>query len=347
MTTISRSVRSLLLFALTILLVWGCSRTLSTTPHLSSEPIQPIQQVANCQSIEHAAGSTKICHQPQKIAVLSPYLLDVLLSLGKQPAGYAGTSIHQGQFDHPAHQIPYLGNRMTTQPINLGDRTYPSLEALALLKPDLIVGELWQGSQGKYDLFSQIAPTILVDDQQGGWQHSLQLVAKAMGRLDAIQPLMSAREQRLIAARQQLSEIVQANPRVLLLSSGDLASGFYAYGQDRSVYSDLLEALGFQITRLHDSLLKTIGTAPLSLEMLPQLDTDMLIVLGWNNDPDQNSLDLKRIQQEWNQTQVLKALPISQTGQVYFMDGHLTMLRGPIAEAYILSDLLKQLTSKT
>ncbi|BAS60161.1 periplasmic binding protein (plasmid) [Leptolyngbya boryana NIES-2135] len=346
MTTISRLVRSLLLFALTILLVWGCNRTLSTTPHLTSEPIQPIQPAANCQSIEHAAGSTKICRQPQKIAVLSPYLLDILLSLGEQPAGYAGTSIGQGQFDHPAHQIPYLGNRIITQPMNLGDRTYPSLEALASLKPDLILGELWQGSQGKYDLFSQIAPTILIDDQQGGWQSNLQLIAKAMGRLDVIQPLMFAREQRMSAARQQLNAIVQANPRILLLSSGDLANGFYAYGQDRSVYSDLLEALGFKMTRLNDSMLEAIGAAPLSLEMLPQLDTDMLIVLGWDSNPNQNSLAWKRLQQKWNQTRLLKALPVSQAGRVYFMDGHLTMLRGPIAEAYILNDLLKQLTSK-
>lgn len=333
---ISQSVRFLLLFGLTVLLIWGCGKTVSPL----SQQVPP----ANCPKVEHDAGTTEICRSPQTIAVLSPYLLDILLSLGEQPAGYAGVSLSQHKFDRPADQIPYLGNRVMTQPINLGDRSRPSLEALALLKPDLILGELWQGSQGNYELFSRIAPTILLDDQQGGWQRSLQQVAKAIDRSDAIEEMMATRQQRIIAARQKLSAVVSAHPRVLLLSAGNLASGFYPYGQERSVYSELLEALGFEIVRLDDALVKTIGTAPLSLETLPQFATDLLIVLGWDQNDDGNLLAWQQLQQEWNQIPVLKALSVTQAGRVYFMDAHPTMLRGPIAEAQILQDLLQRLT---
>jgi iron complex transport system substrate-binding protein len=336
MMMIARLVRSLLLFTLTVLLILGCSRTI---PHMPQQ--KPL--LAACRRIEHDAGSTELCNQPHTIAVLSPYLLDILLSLGEQPAAYASTSLIRDKLDRPEDQIPYLGDRVMTQPINLGDRSRPSLEALALLKPDLILGELWQGSQGQYELFSQIAPTILLDDQQGGWQRSLQQVAEAIGRSENLQQVMDAREQRISEARQKLTAVVKMHPRILLLSSGDLASGFYAFGQERSVYSDLLEALGFQIVRLNEALLRTIGTAPLSLEILPELETDILIVLGWDKNNDLNSHAWQQLQHEWNQIPVLKTMAVSQAARVYFMDAHLTMLRGALAEAQILNDLLQRL----
>lgn len=328
-----RWVRSLLLFALTALLTWGCSRTILTTLPLTLPSI-------HCQP---TAPSTD-CDRPRKIAVLSPYGLDLLLSLGEQPAAYAGVSASRQPFNHPIEQVPYLGRYVTTQPINLGDRASPALEALVLLKPDLIVGETWQGSQGRDKLFSQIAPTLLLDDQQGGWQASLQQLASILDRSNMIPQIMAARNERITQARQKLAEIANAHPRVLLLSSGDLTSNFYAFGQERSIYSDLLETLGFKIVRFDESLLETKDAFQLPAEVLPQLEPDILIVLGWDkNDADNRPLNWRQLQQQWNQSPLLKSMPISQSGRVYFMDAHLTMLRGSLAEAQILNDLLQQL----
>lgn len=339
MIKIDRAIQRILLFVLTMVFVWACSRNIPSTPP------QAVQPAANCQQIEHDAGVAKVCGQPQTIAVLSPYLLDMLLSLDQQPAAYADAYLNQRKFDRPVEQIRYLGGKITTQPINLGDRSRPSLEALSLLKPDLILGEQWQNTQGKYELFSKIAPTILLDDQKGGWKQSIQKVAQAIDHPEKVQQILAAREQQITAARNQLASVVAKHPRVLLLSSGNLSAGFYPYGQDRSVYSELLEALGFQVVRLEESLLKNAGDAPpISVEMLPQLETDSLIVLAWDENDEANATGWKRKQQEWNQIPVLKTLPVSQAGRVYFMDSYLTMMRGPIAEQLILEDLLKQFT---
>jgi hypothetical protein len=56
---------------------------------------------------------------------------------------YTDAYLNQHKFDRPAEQIGYLGSKITTQPVNLGDRSHSSLEALSLLKPDLILGEQW------------------------------------------------------------------------------------------------------------------------------------------------------------------------------------------------------------
>ncbi|NJK52101.1 MAG: ABC transporter substrate-binding protein [Leptolyngbyaceae cyanobacterium SU_3_3] len=278
------------------------------------------------------------------MAVLSPYLLDLLLALGEQPIAYAGVAAGRDKFDRPTEQIPYLGRYVTTQPSNLGNRHNPSLEALVLSKPDLILGERWQGVQGQYELLSKIAPTVLVDDQQGGWQRSLQTVAKVLDRSITLQQVMTARQERVMQARQQLATLTKARPDALLLSSGDLASGFYLYGQERDVYSDLLEALGFRIVRLAKFSQENVNATLLSLEALPQIKADLLIVIGWDKrDATNRPLDWRRLQQEWNQIPVLKVLPVAQAGKVYFMDAYMTMVRGPLAEEHILKDLLQQL----
>jgi iron complex transport system substrate-binding protein len=326
--------RFVFLFALIVLLAWGCSRT---------APVVPQQALFsnNCQAIE---PRTERCNRSRKIAVLSPYGLDLLLSLREQPAAYAGVSASRQPFTRPIEQIPYLGDRVTTQPINLGDRDQPSLEALALLKPDLILGERWQGEHGKGDLLRQIAPTVLLDADQG-WQQNLRQVAQVIDRSNAVQTIMDARQKRIMEARQQLTAMIKAHPRVLLLASGDLASDFYAFGEERSVYTDLLEALGFRIVRLDNSWFNAADTTPLSLKILPQIETDLLIVIGWDKgDVENRPLDWRQIKQQWNQIAVLRALPVSQAGKVYFMDAHLTMVRGSLAETQILADLLQQLT---
>jgi iron complex transport system substrate-binding protein len=327
--------RVLCLFTLIVLLAWGCSKETSQMP-------RSLQSTPDCQQIEHDAGVTQLCGQPRRIAVLSPYMLDLLLSLGEQPIAYAGVAAGRGRFDRPIEQIPYLGSYVTTQPSNLGDRHRPSLEALALSKPDLILGERWQGVQGQYELLSKIAPTVLVDDEQGGWQRSLKTVAKTLDR--SVSRIMAARQERIAQARRQLAAVIDAHPHVLLLGSGNLASGFYPYGQERNVYSDLLEALGFRIVRLDESSLKNIDISLLSLEALPQIRTNLLIVIGWDeSDAKNRPLNRQDFQQEWNQIPVLRALPVTQAGQVYFMDAYATMVRGSLAEAQILSELLQQL----
>lgn len=80
----------------------------------------------HCRTINHDVGSTRVCGQPQRIAVLAPHMLDILLSLGLQPAGYA--EFTTSGIGEPTRHIPVLGPFVTSTPINLGLRNTPSLE---------------------------------------------------------------------------------------------------------------------------------------------------------------------------------------------------------------------------
>ncbi|MBD1874964.1 ABC transporter substrate-binding protein [Nodosilinea sp. FACHB-131] len=294
--------------------------------------------------IAHDAGQTEICGQPFTIVALSPYILDMMLALGVEPAGYAAADVtkdmlQRPKFDNPKQQIPYLGNRLTGQPVNLGDRHSPSLEAIAQLQPDLILGEGWQGTQGKYGLLSKIAPTVLVDDSKDGWQHSVEIVSKTLDKPKQLQQIKADYEAKVSAARAQLASAASKYPRVLLISSGSLSQAIYPYND--TVFSRLLEQLTFQLV---DTKSVLSNNPTISLEILPQLESDITIVVAWNDAEKSDAQGWEKIQQEWNSVPILSQMPASQAERVFFLDARLSTIRGPVAAAAILESYLSFLT---
>lgn len=333
-----RFFQSALLFILMVFLIWSCG---SNPSPIQPEATAPIS--TNCRIIDHAKGQTEICGQLQRVAALSPYILDMILALGVEPAAYAAADVQpellrKSKFENPSEQIPYLGDDVTTQPINLGDRHSPSLETLTQVQPDLILGEVWQGSQGKYELFSQIAPTVLVDDQQGGWQRSIQTLAQALNKESELEQTKATYESEIAQARTQLSSVVAKYPRVLIISSGNLSGEIYTY--HCSEFSRLLEALGFQLASLNDP---ANCDATFSLEVLPQTEADLIFVVAWDTGNQGNAEGWRKRQQEWNQIPLLQKMPASQAGRVYFIDARLSTMRGPLAADAILDLYLDRL----
>lgn len=102
------------------------------SPSLSSE----------CRVIEHDLGETEICGQPERVVALGSYELDLLLSLGIEPVGYAEDGralVGSPQPGKPVVGVKYLGDRLTNKPIHVGTWQAPSLETILKLQPDLIL----------------------------------------------------------------------------------------------------------------------------------------------------------------------------------------------------------------
>ena len=340
MTRLRRLTKSVWLFSLVVLLCWSCAGNTSSTRTSTSDTAA----ASDCRMIDHDAGQTEVCGDPETVVALSPYILDMMLSLGEEPAGYSAADLdpamlRQPKFDRPAEQIPYAGELMRGTPVNLGDRHNPSLEALAQMKPDLIVGEAWQGEQGKYELFSQIAPTILVDDEKGGWQRTIPLVAKALDLEPQVKQINADYEAQVADVRRQLVSVIENHPRILLLSSGDLSSEIYTY--ENSEFSRLLEALGFELVQVKESGLSDVSMV--SIEALPSVDADIVMVLAWDAEDKSDAGARKKRQREWNRSPILQRMPASEAGRVYFIDARLSTFRGPLAANAILDSYLEQL----
>lgn len=338
------SLRLVLLSLLTAFTVIACSANPSA-----------LVQETDCRSVPHAMGTTEVCGSPENIVVLGGHSLDLLLSLGEQPAG-CGTAIpfHAGQvFDQPSEQIPYLGQFITTQPVNVGDRSQPSLEVIAQIQPDLIVGEAG-GNRETYGLLSQIAPTLLWDirTNRGQWQQNLRALALALGDEAEAEAVLAELQQDIAATRETLKPVVAEAPNALVLGANRLASGNIFAITSQSYLGELMEQLGFEMVAPENGK----NSAPLSLEALPELDTaDHVFVLGYSLGDESGSLpedpdpllrqQTSGIKADWRDNAIAQSLSATQNNQVYFGTYLLwNGLNGPIGTRLVLEEMEQMLT---
>lgn len=102
--------------------------------------------------ISHDAGKTILLKKPERIIALNWTQAEILLTLGITPVGVTsiqGYKKWQGDF-------PPMPDSVT----ELGTRSEPSLEKIAALHPDLIIGYNWRHSKILPQL-EKIAPTLL------------------------------------------------------------------------------------------------------------------------------------------------------------------------------------------
>ncbi len=106
-------------------------------------------------SVKAENGVVKLEKKPERIVVLEFGLLDELKLLGIKPVGMGKSDNTEGQ--DPAHLQEFIKDIP-----GVGTRDEPSLEAIAKLKPDLIIGEVTFIS-GLLPQLNKIAPTILLN----------------------------------------------------------------------------------------------------------------------------------------------------------------------------------------
>lgn len=301
---------------------------------------------ADCRVVEHSVGKTTVCGKPQKVVALEPKLLSMMLALDVQPAAYADAYlVRSRQFDNPIQQIPYLGNFVTSQPINLGDRSQPSLETLTLLKPDLILG---LNSQ-EHQLLSAIAPTVLIDNEQN-WQENIKIVAKALDNQAKVPSIVTSHQQKLAQARTQLAQLVSTHPRVLNIACSLSMNYIEVTSQGDTI--ELLQKIGFQPVLLTDEERKLELRPQINLETLSQLDADIIIVSTWLehwNGKSTYSVPLEELKQIWAKNPLLHKSRAWKEGRVYFVDYTLWggVVGPPIANYLILEQLPLLLKSDT
>ncbi len=337
-----RQILKLLLLIVVTLSISACDRTSSQRAISSS-----------CQTIQHALGETQVCDRPQRIVALNPKMLDILLSLDVQPVGYAEVfPIHRGEFDRPSEQIPYLGSRITQPIANLGVSSEPSLEGIARLNPDLILGDSGQ-NKDEYTQLSQIAPTLLFEYVgHDNWQEPLSAIAKALGRSDRARAVIETHRQQVEATRQALAPIVKAYPEVLMLASEQLTQSLEIV-TSADFCGGLLEDLGFQLVSLSDEKPTSIVQS-ISVEILPQLDASLIFIQGHNvtgfsqmgSAKNLEDNQLQKIQQAWRSHTIAQSLGASQANRVYFIPTYICRaIPSPTGAQLALQQLQAQLSS--
>ncbi|MEV5678782.1 MULTISPECIES: ABC transporter substrate-binding protein [unclassified Streptomyces] len=136
-------------------------------------------------TLTHAMGRTELKSAPKRVVVLDVGEFDNVVSLGVKPVGFAPS---EGDAAIPSYLKKDAGS-----PKNVGTINNLNLEAIAGLKPDLILGSQLRAAD-KYDELSKIAPTVFSIRPGFTWKENYLLNAEALDRTDRAKTELAAYE---------------------------------------------------------------------------------------------------------------------------------------------------------
>lgn len=148
----------------TIGLLTGCSST-------SSDKVEDTSK-GKTVSVQDAMGTVEVPTDPKRIVVLTSEGTEALLSLGVKPIG-AVTGVTGEWYEHTKKELEGV------KPI--GKEKDVNIEAIAALKPDLIIGNKMRNEK-IYDQLKSIAPTVYSDTIRGAWKDNFRFYAKVLNK---------------------------------------------------------------------------------------------------------------------------------------------------------------------
>ena len=208
-------------------------------------------------------------------------MMELPIALGIYPVGTASERTPNAEQGKP-FTYRYAAAVSQSAMTYVGLESAPSLEAIALLQPDLIITPNGYGKE-RYDQLTQIAPTLTFDGADRlYWQTALPIVAQLIGKEAAAQQVITAYDAQLNDARTQLAPIVATKPRLALLFLPAPTMTFMVNQQ--FAFGATLADLGMEIVTPGSVTFNEAGSAQVSDEVVAQLATDAFIIFRFTTD---------------------------------------------------------------
>ncbi|MFD0434186.1 ABC transporter substrate-binding protein [Streptomyces chartreusis] len=272
-------------------------------------------------TIEHAMGETVIESRPERVVVLDVGELDNVVSLGIKPVGLAPT---EGSPELPSYLKKDAGN-----PANIGTINNLNLEAIAGLKPDLILGSRLRAAD-KYDELSKIAPTVFSIRPGFTWKENYLLNAAALDRTAEAKAKLTAYDAKV---KELDTKLGADKPTVSMVRY--LPDGVIRLYANASFIGTILKDAG--IPRPKNQDIEDLA-AEVSAENIDQADADYIFTGVYG---DAKATDKSRAQGNplWKNLKAVKA------GHAYDVPDETWYLGlGVTAADQVLADLEKHLT---
>lgn len=272
-------------------------------------------------TIEHAMGETVLESRPERVVVLDVGELDNVVSLGIKPVGLAPT---EGSPELPSYLKKDAGN-----PANIGTINNLNLEAIAGLKPDLILGSRLRAAD-KYDELSKIAPTVFSIRPGFTWKENYLLNAAALDRTAEAKAKLTAYDAKV---KELDTKLGADKPTVSMVRY--LPDGVIRLYANASFIGTILKDAG--IPRPKNQDIEDLA-AEVSAENIDQADADYIFTGVYG---DAKATDKSRAQGNplWKNLKAVKA------GHAYDVPDETWYLGlGVTAADQVLADLEKHLT---
>jgi iron complex transport system substrate-binding protein len=229
-------------------------------------------------TVTHEYGRTVVQEEPERVVALGATDQDPLLALGAVPV-----AVRELSGARPSATWPWATDRFKgaqPQVLPAGDVTP---DAVAALKPDLIVAISAGLTREQYDAYSRVAPTVAgpqgAADGLVSWQDATRLSGAALGLPGEADRLIRQVEDQFLEAEEQRPELAGATVAAVRPNPADAGSFMAWSSQDLRV--QFLKDLGMQLPTEVDRLAGDRSYATLPAGELRTLDrADALVVVG-------------------------------------------------------------------
>lgn len=285
--------------------------------------VPPLEQ---CRIVRHVRGEACIPLHPERIVTLDFNSLAATLALDIKPIATWITTEIEADF-------PYFEGKTDGVEIVRGSSGQINLEKLLLLHPDLIIVVSHPWLERIYQQLPQIAPTIILPwiETKGDWKHHLKETARVLEKDIVAENLMEDYYRRV----EQLKSLLRDRHSPIRISFAYIASGQLVITRQNSFAGGILNDIG-----VLNPLFENSGNLdlPISEELLPEIDSDMLFIAPLRKD---DRSIIKQLQEKplWSK---LKSV---QNHQVHIVDFSVWRGLNILAAHQMLDDLEKYLVN--
>lgn len=271
-------------------------------------------------TVKHAMGETTIKGEPKRIVILTNEGVEALLSMGVTPVGAVEAWTGDTWYEHTADQLKDTKS--------VGTESEPSLEAIAALDPDLIIGNKLR-QEKVYTQLNEIAPTVFAETLKGDWQENFKLYSQAINKEDVGQEKLDAYNNRIEDLKEKFGDKTNQEVSIVRFMAGDVR----IYHKD-SFSGVILEQLGF--ARPAEQDIADFAEKGVTKERIPAMDGDIMFYFTY----EQGDNEATKLEEEWVNDPLFQNLEVAKAGNIYKVSDVIwNTAGGYIAASMMLDDL--------
>ncbi|WP_227396458.1 ABC transporter substrate-binding protein [Jeotgalibacillus aurantiacus] len=311
----------LLLIGLLTLVLAACGS--NSDENTSEEPAADgggSEETSETYTVEHAMGTAEIKGTPEKVVILTNEGTEALLSMGVTPVGAVQSWTGDPWYDHISDQMEGVEVVGTESEVNV--------EAIAALKPDLIIGTKLR-QEAVYEQLNQIAPTVMSETLKGDWKENFALYAEALNKSEEGEQVISEFDQRVEELSGALEEGGHLEKEISMVRF--LAGDTRIYHKD-SFSGIILDQLGF--ARPEEQDIDDFAEDGVTKERVGAMEGDVLFYFTYETgDGEGNATE-----EDWLNDPLFQNLEVVKAGNVQEVSDTIWNTAGGVLAANVMLD---------
>lgn len=289
--------------------------------------------VASCTRRDQPQADSRSSSPASRVVALEWVYAEDLLALGLQPVGVADIQGYQTFVD--------VEPRLEKSVVDVGTRQEPSLEAIAQLEPDLIIGTQLR-HEAIYDALSAIAPTLLFNPypdsnsltQFDEMQQTFRAIAERVNRQDAAETVLSQMQNTFKTASDRIRATQQPTNSFILGQFNEATPQIRLFTDD-AMAVQVLNKIGLE--NAWNGQPDQFGFNTVGIEALPKIEQATFLYIA----PDNNT-HVKQLQNH----PVWQGLKFVQENRFYAIGADTWVFGGPKSAQVLVEKVTAALTGQ-